>query len=817
VKVRYKIALTVLPLLIISIVAVNVIFGFFFQGFIQTQEESQVGTMADGISSYFKSAEESYLGSLNDWSHWDDTYFFLTGDDPDYIEKNLYESTFDNLDISFLILLDSDNAVKYRQYYADGSLKDFPADFFGAFSGIEDAIGGRDDFYGIMQLGGSYYFLAAGGVTDSLSEAAPVGKLIIGRQLDADVIGTIEKISGCTVSRLSSGGSLDPGKITGGQSAVLTNSDIAPSQDSMNLTFVIPNDDAPGASLVMDMMMTRTLFISAMENMRVFAIANTAILLTVYVVTLFLLGAHLSKPTSRLVGAIKQLDITGTPIARLDVIGRDEFSFIRQSVNNLLSNIEVNHAQLVESREELRATLISVGDGVITVDNSGLVTFLNPVAESLTGWSLNDACGQPIEKVFDIVNEYSREQVTSPIRLVFERDEIIELANHTLLISKDGTERPIEDTAAPIRDQGGVTKGCVLVFRDFSERKEKQKWIEYLSYHDQLTSLYNRRYFENALKVLPLDQSLPLSFIYADLNGLKIINDAFGHESGDLLIQWVAELLLSECGPNDIVARIGGDEFVVLMPRTGKDKVEAVVERLKANAGNKKLRDIDLSISFGWDTKEEAGQSALEVLKNAEDLMYRKKILNNTSKRSGFIKSIIHTLHVKCPREEAHSKRVSDLCESIGTACGLDSDRIKELAVSGELHDIGKIAVDEIVLNKTDPLTQADWAQIRRHPETGCRLLGATREYSNISEYVLSHHERWDGLGYPRGLRGEEIDWMARVISVADSYDAMTTDRPYRKALDPETAAREIRAGAGSQFDPDIARVFVEKVLLLEW
>ena len=806
-----------IPFLIIAIITINMIFGFFFHKFIQAQEDKQVQTIADGLSSYFRSEEAYHLVNLNDWSDWDDTYYYLTDRNPDFIERNLDEGTYENLGVSFFIIMDNNGVTRYSQFYADGGFTDFPPGFLDAFSEFGDTVSSRDDFYAVLKLGGFYYFVAAGDVTDSLSQEPSAGTLIIGRQLDAGITDAIEKISGCTVSRLSLGDSLDTEFFTGSRGSLLYITDITPSGDAMNLTYMIPNVDVPGTSLMLDMTLTRSLYISAMVNLSLFSIVSAAILLTVSIATILLLGLFLTRPTGKLVGAVKRLDFTKTPITRLDEHGRDEFSFIRKSINQLLGNIEAYQTQLLESREELRATLVSVGDGVITADNSGLVTFLNPVAESLTGWTLGEALGQPIEKVFNIINEYSREQVTSPIRLVFVKDEIIELENHTLLLSRDGAERPIEDTAAPIKDQYGVTKGCVLVFRDFSERKEKQKWIEYLSYHDQLTGLYNRRYFEKELKGLQLEQVLPLSFIYADLNGLKIINDAFGHESGDTLIQWVAELLLAECGPDDIVARIGGDEFVVLMPKTGKDKVEATVDRMRAAAAGKTLRDIDLSISFGWDTKEDSRQSASDVLKNAEDLMYRKKILNNTSKRSGFIKSVMHTLHVKCPREEAHSKRVSDLCERIGAACGLDADRIKELTVSGELHDIGKIAVDEVILNKTDPLTNADWAQLRRHPETGYRLLGATSEFSNIAEYVLSHHERWDGKGYPRGLRGEEIDWMARVISIADSYDAMTTDRPYRKALSTAAAAGEIRTGAGAQFDPELAKIFVDQILRLDW
>jgi len=472
---------------------------------------------------------------------------------------------------------------------------------------------------------------------------------------------------------------------------------------------------------------------------------------------------------------------------------------------------------IFRSKEKLKLILESVGDGVITIGQEGIIEFMNPIAEALTGWQQENAVGMSFESVFDIVNEYTREKTENPVNLVFKTKEIVQLANHTLLISKDGTERSIEDTAAPIKDINNNIIGCVLVFRDFSEKKEKQKKIEYLSYHDQLTGLYNRRFFEEELRRIDTKRNLPLSLVYADVNGLKIINDAFGHESGDSLIQLVADVFKTECRADDIIARIGGDEFVLLFPGTDNDSTENLVRRIKEKIENRKIMNINVSISFGWETKHEEKQSTLEILKSAEDYMYQKKILNSSSKRNGIIKSILNALLVKSPREEAHSKRVSLICAAIAKAYGLKADAIEELRTAGELHDIGKIAVDETILGKTGKLTNAEWVEIKRHPETGYRLLSATSEFNNIAEYIFQHHERWDGTGYPKKLKGESILWQARVIAIADAYDAMTSDRSYRKGLSEAVAVAEIKKHAGTQFDPEIARIFIEKVLNRRW
>lgn len=493
---------------------------------------------------------------------------------------------------------------------------------------------------------------------------------------------------------------------------------------------------------------------------------------------------------------------------------------IHKIIRKRVEIINIQFNDIIKVEEKLKLTFESVGDGVITIDEYGIIEFMNPIARELTGWSNDEAVGAPFENVFNIINENTREKTQNPVNLVYKTQKIVQLANHTLLISKDGTERAIEDTAAPIKDQNDKVIGCVLVFRDFSFKKEKQKEIEYLSYHDQLTGLYNRRFFEEELERLDTKRNLPLSIVFGDVNGLKIMNDAFGHEIGDKVIKCVGDAIKNECRSDDIVARIGGDEFVILLPKTDKDSSGELVERIISKIENRKIMDINVSISLGWDTKYEENQSALDIMKNAEDYMYQKKILSTSSKRNAITTSILNSLLNKSPREKAHSKRVSLICESIGKAYSLKEDDLLELKIAGELHDIGKIAIDESILSKTGKLSKSEFAQIKHHPETGYRLLSATSEFSSIADYVFEHHERWDGTGYPKGLKQDTIHWEARVIALADAFDYLISGKHYKRALsveEAETAISEVKKNAGTHFDPDITRIFVEKVLGEVW
>lgn len=807
--IRNKLAVIIAPIILISIVLMNVVFGIFFHHYVDEQETTQINIVKENIVSYLDEKKSKYIGSVNDWAHWDDTYLFAQNDNPDFEVKNIMDTTFTNLDINFFIITDQYEQIQYNKYYsfATNAFSDFPSDFSESFNLLLSSIKNEDNHYGIFQIGEDFYFVSLADITDSVEAKQADSKLIIGRQIDTSIIEEMNKMTGCQINAIHTVESFLAGNHS---EPVLYSRYNTNDQYVINIELLIPNHD-PGMPISIEMDFRRDLYKKGISKVIIFSIINTIASIAIAGFIVVLLGRFLTTPLLRLIKDVKNVDSAGEEFFRLKEEGHDEFYYLRKTVNHLLGRIEGAQNELKDNKEKLQATLLSVGDGVISVDKNGRIQFLNPAAQKLTGWVMQEAIQKPISVVFRIIDERSREPVESPVQTVYETEDVVEMSNHTLLVSKDGTERAIENTAAPIRDNVEII-GCVLVFRNVSERREKQRRIEYLSYHDQLTGVYNRRFFEEELLRLDVPINLPLSFLYIDVNGLKTVNDAFGHQVGDEFIKKISDVIKSASRSCDIIARIGGDEFVVILPNTIITCAEQIAMVIKDNVDKIRIMDIEISISIGWDTKNSADISTHDVLKRAEDLMYRKKIFNNTTKRSGIIQSILNSLMVKNPREEAHSKRVSDICMKIGKAYCLSDDDIKELIIIGELHDIGKIAIDEAILNKEGRLSESEWAQIKKHPETGYRLLGTSNEFINISEYILAHHERWDGKGYPRGLKGEEIPWKARVIAVADSYDAMTCDRPYRKALNKQEAIIQLKMNSGTQFDPEIVRIFIEKV-----
>lgn len=178
---------------------------------------------------------------------------------------------------------------------------------------------------------------------------------------------------------------------------------------------------------------------------------------------------------------------------------------------------------------------------------------------------------------------------------------------------------------------------------------------------------------------------------------------------------------------------------------------------------------------------------------------------------------ISNTLNEKSTRELIHSQNVSELCEALSTEMGFSKENVKLIKLAGLMHDIGKIGIDDDILNKVGPLNYDEYLEIKNHPESGYRILRSGNAFTDISEFALQHHEKWDGTGYPQGLKGEEIKVEARIIALVEAYDAMTNEKTYGLIRSSEDAIDEIKRCSGTQFDPNISRVFVEKVLCKPW
>lgn len=332
--------------------------------------------------------------------------------------------------------------------------------------------------------------------------------------------------------------------------------------------------------------------------------------------------------------------------------------------------------------------------------------------------------------------------------------------------------------------------------------------IQHVAQRDKLTSLYNRAYFEEIITQLNSHDYLPLSLIIGDVNGLKITNDVFGHLEGDNLLTSIAEILKSSCRPDDIIARWGGDEYIILLPRTDYETTGQICQNIQKACRKSKATAVQLSISLGYDTKTREDEDILLILKKAEDMMYYNKQIDREQFKRNFVDSVKNFLEERCDENPEHFDMLIDLANKFGIVLGLSEHEKASLKYLSYFHDVGKISINESLLKKQDLLSFEDWDSIKKHPSIGARIAQSSLDLSYIAEDILCHHERWDGKGYPQGKKGLEIPKLARIFAILDAYAVMVQGRPYKPAISHEEAVKRLEEGAASQFDPNLVDVF---------
>ncbi|MGM0500092.1 MAG: HD domain-containing phosphohydrolase, partial [Bacillota bacterium] len=336
------------------------------------------------------------------------------------------------------------------------------------------------------------------------------------------------------------------------------------------------------------------------------------------------------------------------------------------------------------------------------------------------------------------------------------------------------------------------------------------KKIRELTYKDRLTGLYNRRFFEEELDRIDTKRQLPISIIVADINGLKIINDSLGHKKGDQLLKKAADILDESTREEDVLSRQGGDEFAILLPKTDKETAEKIIARIKKKTKQTNAKEMTVTIALGQAVKSDPDQKIGDVLKAADNDMYQNKLSESRSTKNRIVQSLLNTLEVKSNETKEHAVRMTKLALKFGENLSLSNSELNRLSLLSTLHDIGKITIAAEILKKPGSLNDEEWQRIKEHPERGYKIANSSEEFALVAEDIFAHHERWDGKGYPRKLKARDIPYLARIISIIDTFDVMTNDRPYTKAVSKKEALKEIEKCAGSQFDPELAAKFIQ-------
>ncbi|AFM02186.1 PAS domain S-box/diguanylate cyclase (GGDEF) domain-containing protein [Desulfitobacterium dehalogenans ATCC 51507] len=463
--------------------------------------------------------------------------------------------------------------------------------------------------------------------------------------------------------------------------------------------------------------------------------------------------------------------------------------------------------QLMWSENRYRTIFNHSGSAFLIVDENLKILLSNPQAERLLGL--------PSEKMDNIAyltdflpdNEVRRLKEYNRKRL--QQDSHVPRQYEVKYKDNQGNLKDVIVSAEVIPQ----TIQTVLSIIDITEWKKAEAELQFLNLHDRLTGLYNRVYFEQELRKYEADPSKEVGLIMCDVNGLKLINTTFGSEAGDQVLVTTARLL-DECFKDYLVARIGGDEFAVLIEKNEDVDLEQACQLFRRNVEkyNKDHDGYPLDISLGYACSGSCGLKMSELLRNADDAMGREKLHSNNSTRNSQVQILTKALEFRDFITEGHAERVQNLIISTGQLAGLSEQRLSDLKLFAQFHDIGKVGIPDQILFKKGRLTADEWKIMKEHCEMGHRIAQSTPDIYPIADWILKHHENWDGSGYPLGLKGEEIPIECRILAVADTFDAMTNDRPYRKAQSTQAAIEEIMRCAGAQFDPHIVELFVKTV-----
>ncbi len=469
---------------------------------------------------------------------------------------------------------------------------------------------------------------------------------------------------------------------------------------------------------------------------------------------------------------------------------------------------------LTLSEEKYRLMAENAQDVIWVLDlTTGCFTYVSPSVLSLRGVTAEEAMR---EYIADTMTKESYDQFSAHLKkrvLEFEngsgeaKHSVVEIEQFT----KDGSTVSTEiSIKLRLNVYGGLE--AVGISRDITTRKSSERKILYLNQHDPLTDLYNRRFYTDQMEILNTPENLPLSMVLIDVNGMKLMNDAFGHMVGDKLLVNFAQVLRTSLRTTDIAARIGGDEFVLLLPKTNEEAAGRIVERIKAALANAMVEEVAITASFGIAAKQTVEEDFSDVYRAAEDNMYRDKLVGNRQLKTDLLRQILANLYRKSDVERRHSESVSRLCMAVGRELRMDYGEIEKLGVVGLYHDIGKVALDESLINKPGELNEEEMAELSKHPEISYQILRSFAGMGEVAESVLLHHRRVDGAGYP-DVNAKELPIEARILSVAEAYDMMTGAYPFSPVLTVDQAIRELESNSDSQFDGDIVRVFIDRVL----
>jgi len=473
----------------------------------------------------------------------------------------------------------------------------------------------------------------------------------------------------------------------------------------------------------------------------------------------------------------------------------------RTFMNEKMESSENQYRALFQSSKTVLMLLEPHNGNIVDINKTGLFFY---------GWSREEMLKMSIKEINILKGEDLQKEIDRCARL----EKSFFNFKHRLA---NGEIRDVEVHSGPILINEKTLLLSTII--DVTNRikmekslKTQQEQITYISNHDYLTGLYNRYFFEVELNRLNTRRQLPISIIMGDANSLKLINDTFGHLAGDDLLISITKILKDTFRSEDIVARWGGDEFIILLPKTSSDVAEQIIDRIKERCVISDENVISPSISLGYSTKTTEETDIYLSLTKAEEMMYKNKASESEKVKTEILFSINKYLSENNDNFANELTEATALAKDFGKATGLDNNTTKDLLLAVKHHHIGVVNFPRSIFTKKNDLTQEEWEKIKSHPTVGSRLIQSFPNLSHLHNYILHHHERYDGTGYPMKLKGEDIPVISRMLLIIDSYIAMKNGRKYKEPMSKEAIIKEFNKNKGTQFDGRLIEIFIKLI-----
>lgn len=474
-------------------------------------------------------------------------------------------------------------------------------------------------------------------------------------------------------------------------------------------------------------------------------------------------------------------------VTRETIIGLGEDSIRKNYYPELQDKI----ASLERMSSRNRTLIMAIPDVLLVSDAKGNITPFSTTSRAVTSHALEimrsgEIMRQLRQYVLEVAENREGETVLFEME-INDRESIFEARLHPTEMDE-----------------------ILIIIRDMTDRVQMEQRLRRMAETDHLTGLSNRRRFEEHLEGLTGRKKSGTGLLLFDIDGLKVINETLGHMVGDQVIVSVASLIRDQFLEKALTARIGGNEFGVLLLGCDLIEIEDCIEVFKH-----KLRifnELDqahlVDVSYGYAYQGEGVVDGRLLYQEADNNLYQHKLLKEKSSKSGLVKTLMKTLEAKDYITEGHADRMTVLAEKLGSAIGFSQSQLDRIRLLTKFHDLGKVGIPDSILKKPGALNKEEWQVMKTHTMIGERIASTMPELKEISRLILRHHEYWDGTGYPSQIKGEKIPIECRVLSIVDAYDAMTNERPYRKAITMEEALAEIKRCAGTQFDPNLTPIF---------